>query len=103
MTPAIELVGMDKKFGAVHANKAIDLAVAKGSIHGIVGENGAGKSTLMSILYGFYQADSGDIRVNGETRAIRSSAENSRFFEALTPTATTTSSKSEAARPMMSM
>ena len=70
---AIELVGIDKRFGAVHANKAIDLKVRKGSIHGIVGENGAGKSTLMSILYGFYQADRGEIRVNGEVVSIPSS------------------------------
>ena len=50
----------------VHANRDIDLAVARGTIHGIVGENGAGKSTLMSILYGFYEADAGEIRVNGQ-------------------------------------
>ena len=42
-----------------------------GTIHGIVGENGAGKSTLMSILYGFYQADSGEIRINGQLTEIR--------------------------------
>ena len=71
--PAIELVGIDKKFGAVHANKDINLTVAKGSIHGIIGENGAGKSTLMSIIYGFYQADSGEIRVNGQPITIRDS------------------------------
>jgi ABC-type uncharacterized transport system ATPase subunit len=73
VAPAIELVGIDKKFGAVHANKDINLAVRKGSIHGIIGENGAGKSTLMSILYGFYQADSGEIRVNGQPITIRDS------------------------------
>jgi len=71
--PAIELIGIDKKFGAVHANKNIDLSVAKGSIHGIIGENGAGKSTLMSIIYGFYQADSGEIRVDGKPVVIRDS------------------------------
>ena len=70
---AIELVGIDKKFGAVHANKNINLSVAKGSIHGIIGENGAGKSTLMSILYGFYHADSGEIRIDGKPVAIRDS------------------------------
>jgi ABC-type uncharacterized transport system ATPase subunit len=70
---AIELVGIDKKFGAVHANKNINLAVAKGSIHGIIGENGAGKSTLMSILYGFYQADSGEIKMNGAPVSIKDS------------------------------
>ncbi|MGB3898226.1 MAG: ABC transporter ATP-binding protein [Mesorhizobium sp.] len=72
---AIELIGINKSFGAVHANRDINLEVARGSIHGIVGENGAGKSTLMSILYGFYQADSGEIRVNGQARAIRASNE----------------------------
>lgn len=70
---AIELLGIDKRFGSVHANKNISLSVAKGSIHGIIGENGAGKSTLMSILYGFYQADSGEIRVGGKPVSIRDS------------------------------
>ena len=71
--PAIELIGIDKKFGAVHANKNINLTVAKGSIHGIIGENGAGKSTLMSILYGFYHADGGSIRINGKDTVIHDS------------------------------
>ena len=62
---AIELSGISKAFGPVKANKDVSLSVAAGSIHGIVGENGAGKSTLMSILYGFYQADAGDIKVGG--------------------------------------
>jgi len=64
--PAIELIDIDKSFGIVRANKRINLTVARGTIHGIIGENGAGKSTLMSILYGFYQADSGEIRVGGK-------------------------------------
>ena len=51
---AIELVGINKHFGPVHANRDIHLQVRRGTVHGIVGENGAGKSTLMSILYGFY-------------------------------------------------
>jgi simple sugar transport system ATP-binding protein len=72
--PAIGLVGIDKRFGAVHANRDINLTVAKGEIHGIVGENGAGKSTLMSILYGFYQADAGEIRVDGRALTIPDSA-----------------------------
>ncbi len=71
--PAIELIGIDKKFGAVHANKNINLTVAKGSIHGIIGENGAGKSTLMSILYGFYQADHGSIQIDGKPIIIKDS------------------------------
>ncbi|WLS03895.1 ABC transporter ATP-binding protein [Shinella oryzae] len=68
---AIELKGIDKSFGLVHANRNINLKVRKGTIHGIIGENGAGKSTLMSILYGFYQADRGDIVIDGKTIKIR--------------------------------
>jgi len=70
---AIELRGISKRFGAVKANHEIDLRVKRGTIHGIVGENGAGKSTLMSILYGFYQADSGTIHINGKPVSIHSS------------------------------
>jgi len=70
--PAVELAGVDKRFGAVHANRAIDLVVEAGTIHGIVGENGAGKSTLMNILYGFYKADGGTIRIDGTERRITS-------------------------------
>ncbi len=73
MNPALELVGIDKRFGTVHANRAVDLAVMPGSVHGIVGENGAGKSTLMSIVYGFYEADAGEIRVKGKPVRIASS------------------------------
>ncbi|RWK66710.1 ABC transporter ATP-binding protein [Mesorhizobium sp.] len=69
---AIELIGINKSFGAVRANRDINLEMARGTIHGIVGENGAGKSTLMSILYGFYQADSGEIRVGGQPASIKS-------------------------------
>ena len=67
---AIELKGISKAFGPVQANKDIHIAVPKGTIHGIIGENGAGKSTLMSILYGFYRADSGEIFINGQPTAI---------------------------------
>jgi len=68
--PAIELKGISKAFGPVQANKDISLNVSKGAIHGIVGENGAGKSTLMSILYGFYKADAGEIFINGQKTII---------------------------------
>ena len=68
------LRGIDKRFGATHANRAVSLEVAKGSIHGIIGENGAGKSTLMSILYGFYRADAGTIEVDGRAVEIASPA-----------------------------
>lgn len=69
--PAIDLTGISKAFGSVQANRNIHIKVMPGTIHGIIGENGAGKSTLMSILYGFYQADSGEISINGERTDIR--------------------------------
>ena len=75
MTPAIELIHIDKRFGAVHANKDVSLSIGQGSIHGIIGENGAGKSTLMSILFGFYAADSGEIKVRGQPVKIKSSSD----------------------------
>jgi ABC-type uncharacterized transport system ATPase subunit len=70
VTPAIELKGISKAFGPVQANKDISIRVMPGTIHGIIGENGAGKSTLMSILYGFYKADAGEIWINGEKTDI---------------------------------
>ncbi|RMF16663.1 MAG: ABC transporter ATP-binding protein, partial [Gammaproteobacteria bacterium] len=74
-TPAIELSGVCKTFGSVKANDQVDLTVRSGTIHGIIGENGAGKSTLMSILYGFYTADTGTIRVRGQQVDIRNSTQ----------------------------
>ncbi len=75
MNPAIQMTGIDKRFGAVHANRAVDLSVEQGSMHGLIGENGAGKSTLMSILYGFYHADAGTIAINGRPSLIRTPAD----------------------------
>ncbi|PZR13136.1 MAG: heme ABC transporter ATP-binding protein [Azospirillum brasilense] len=73
--PAIELVAISKRFGTVQANRAVDLTIRRGEIHGIIGENGAGKSTLMSILNGFYTADSGRILVGGREVRIATSAD----------------------------
>jgi len=69
-SPAIELKGISKAFGPVQANKDISIRVMPGTIHGIIGENGAGKSTLMSILYGFYKADKGEIFIAGKLTQI---------------------------------
>ena len=71
MEPALELRGIDKWFGPVHANRAVSLSVGSGSVHGIIGENGAGKSTLMNIVYGFQRADAGEVRVHGGRVDIR--------------------------------
>jgi len=75
MQPAVEFRGISKHFGAVKANTDVSFAIAKGSIHGLVGENGAGKSTLMSILYGYYRADGGEILLDGQVQHIRTSQE----------------------------
>jgi general nucleoside transport system ATP-binding protein len=72
---AVRLSRICKRFGAVQANADVDLSVVQGTIHGIVGENGAGKSTLMSILYGFYTADSGEIEIEGTPVKIKNSHE----------------------------
>src|SRR3954464_12453442 len=74
-SPALELRGIDKRFGTVHANRAISISIARGSVHGVIGENGAGKSTLMNIVYGFHPADAGEILVQGRGVKIASPAE----------------------------
>jgi simple sugar transport system ATP-binding protein len=67
----LELRNISKRFGAVLANDGVNIKVTPGAIHAIVGENGAGKSTVMRIAYGFYNADSGEILVDGQVREIR--------------------------------
>ncbi|MCP5284857.1 MAG: ABC transporter ATP-binding protein [Burkholderiaceae bacterium] len=64
-TPVLRLLGITKRFGALTANDAISLQLARGEVLALLGENGAGKSTLMSILFGHYVADAGDIEVDG--------------------------------------
>ncbi|MEE2045849.1 ABC transporter ATP-binding protein [Nocardiopsis tropica] len=63
--PAVELRGITKRFPGVVANHDIDITVAPGTVHAIVGENGAGKSTLMKTLYGMHRPDEGQIYVRG--------------------------------------
>ena len=63
--PAVRLTGIDKRFGAVHANRGASIEVRPGEIHALVGENGAGKSTLMKILSGMLAPDAGTIEVGG--------------------------------------
>jgi simple sugar transport system ATP-binding protein len=71
----VELIGIHKTFGTVHANDDIHLTIPAGTIQGILGENGAGKSTLMKVLSGFIQADRGRILLNGKAVKIESPAD----------------------------
>jgi simple sugar transport system ATP-binding protein len=64
-TPRLELRGLTRRFGSFTANNAIDLSVAPGEIHALLGENGAGKSTLVKMVYGVLRPDEGEIRWEG--------------------------------------
>ncbi len=70
--PAIYLTGITKRYPGVVANRDVELEVARGEVHAVVGENGAGKSTLMKISYGMVQPDEGTIEVDGEPVQFRS-------------------------------
>ena len=61
----LELAGISKQYPAVRANDKINLCVAPGQIHAVLGENGAGKSTLMKIIYGAVRPDEGQILCTG--------------------------------------
>ena len=66
----IEMLNIRKEFPGIVANDDITLQLRKGEIHALLGENGAGKSTLMSVLFGLYQPEAGEIRKNGEVVKI---------------------------------
>ena len=72
---ALEIRDIYKHFGPVRANDGVTFTVEEGSLHGILGENGAGKSTLMKILSGFYEADSGEVVLDGSVLDLESPAD----------------------------
>ena len=67
----IEMLNITKEFPGIIANDNVTLQLRKGEIHALLGENGAGKSTLMSVLFGLYQPEKGEIRKNGEVVRIK--------------------------------
>ena len=69
--PRLHLQGITKRYPAVVANDSVDLTVAPGQIHAVLGENGAGKSTLMKVIYGAVQPDAGSVTWNGERVQVR--------------------------------
>ena len=71
----LELKGIHKYFGPVHANDNVNVTIESGTIHGLLGENGAGKSTLMKVLSGFIHRDAGEILLDGRPVAFKSPAQ----------------------------
>jgi ribose transport system ATP-binding protein len=72
MTKILQMQGIKKSFGGVHALKGVDFDISAGEVVALVGENGAGKSTLMKILGGVHQPDEGTILINGAPARINS-------------------------------
>lgn len=83
--PFVMARGISKRFGAIQALADVDFEVAHGEIHVVLGENGAGKTSLMSVLTGLYQADAGEIHVDGRPVRIGSPADALRLGIAMVP------------------
>src|SRR3954447_3720887 len=73
--PAVALESVTKRYGPVPANLGVDLAIAPGEVHAVVGENGAGKSTAMSVMFGLQQPDEGRVLRRGQPVRFRSPAD----------------------------
>lgn len=75
LVPALEFVGITKRFGDTVANDDITVAFEAGQVHAVLGENGAGKTTIMKIAAGLHRPDSGEVRVKGEAHDIANPAQ----------------------------
>jgi len=70
VTSVLDLKGIHKRFGPVHALRGVDFFLARGEVHALLGENGAGKSTLMHVVYGLVRPDAGEVRLDEVARRI---------------------------------
>ena len=76
----IEMLHITKEFPGIIANDDITLQLRRGEIHALLGENGAGKSTLMSVLFGLYQPEAGEIKKNGKVVKINNPNDGYHFI-----------------------
>src|SRR3982751_202293 len=77
--PILQMRGIEKRFGGVHALRGVDFEIAAGECVALAGENGAGKSTLMKILGGVHHPDAGEVRIDGEPVTIRGVSDATRY------------------------
>jgi ABC-type sugar transport system ATPase subunit len=80
--PAVSTAGLTRSYGGIRALTGMDLDMAAGSVHAVVGENGGGKSTLMRLLAGAIDPDSGEIRIGGQVVRLRSARTPARTVSA---------------------
>lgn len=81
----LEIKNISKKFGDFYANKDISISIKENEVHALLGENGAGKSTLMSVIFGLYNPEEGEIIINGKIAKIKNPKDANKFGIAMLP------------------